>query len=311
MSADNNTHQGKVSVIVPTHNRANSLNQALLSINKQTYYNLEIIVIANGCVDNTDEIIKQFKRQFKGELLYLHFDKTIGGAKARNIGMDKAQGEYIAFLDDDDYWHKDKLATQIALLNKNQYAIIGSNFVYIHSKNQQKKAGRFHKNTLTIKDLYYENILGSFSFCLTKKAYLENIQINEALTALQDWDLWLKILHNTGLKAYISPAYHIYFRIDQDKISNQYLAVIKAQKIFLNQWKNQLNSNSIRYHKMRTKCLMQKTNSTSKYHYLFDFINIIKTIFNSPYRYHIKRYCHYLALPWVDIDKIRIKLWKN
>ncbi len=305
-----------VSIIVPTHNRAGYLTKALASIANQSYSNVEIIVIANGCNDNTDETINQFRQQYNQTIIYLVFDQILGGAKARNIGLDYAQGEYIAFLDDDDSWHRDKLQSQLTLLKQDKYAIISSNFVYVYAQNEQHKYPRAIRSPIiNIEDLYYENSLMGFSFCLIKQASLANHRINEHLDALQDWDLWLKILQSTGLSAYINPAHHVYYRIDGSRISNTYPQLIKAQRIFLTSWQDLLDNASIRYHKMRTVCLELKIQKKSRcqyyWHYFMAFFMIIRVIFNSPYRYKMQKYIHYLLLPIINIYTARIKLWSQ
>lgn len=304
-------HQGRVSVIIPTHNRAQHLSQALASVAQQSYAAIEIIVVANGCNDEVDKVIKQFEQKFQQAVVYLRFDQALGGAKARNIGIDKAQGEYVAFLDDDDYWHTDKIATQVQYLNEKNCALVGSNFVYVCGKNSQKLAGSFRQNAITLNDLYFENALGGFSLCLTKKSYIGTARINESLRALQDWDLWLKILLNTGLDAYVSQAYYAYYRIDGDRISSQYSSVLKAQQTFLTLWQQQLTPPSIAFHQMRIRCLMSKTKIRTKWCYLFDCAVIIKAILRSPLRYNAKKYYHYLALPLISIDGIRAKYIKS
>lgn len=301
-----------VSIIIPTHNRAHYLTQAIDSVLNQSYHNVEIIIIANGCKDNTLEVINQYKRDFHQCIICLEFSKKLGGAKARNIGIDKAQGEYIAFLDDDDIWHPDKLKAQIQLLKSNQYAIVGTKGNYLINDNyvyNRYKHNKFHVKIINISDMLYENTLCGFSFCMTKKLYIANSRINEDLDALQDWDLWLKILLNTNLPAYINQYHHVYIRINGNRISNCYPQVINAQQIFLKIWQHILNDRSINYHKMRTLCLKLKIQKKDKYrHYFVKLGRIIRTVFNSPYRYIIRKYCFYLMLPIVNIGEIRTKL---
>ncbi len=297
-----------VSVIVPTHNRSELLRQAVDSIVRQCYPLIEIIVIANGCRDDTESIVAKIQYKHPKTIIFLKFDETLGGGKARNIGIDKAQGEYIAFLDDDDRWHPDKLATQVKLLNEYRCSIVGTNFYYLYGKgNHPRPAGRLSKGSMRFQDLFYENSLGGFSLCLTKKSYIGDSRINEHLEALQDWDLWCKIAKNTNLPLRISPAYHGYSRIDRERISNRYSNVVGAQQLFLQQWQNDLDDPSINYHKMRIFCHRIKIQRVKKLRrYVMNIRWVIKTIYNSPERLRLKRYVHYLLLPFVDIDAIRI-----
>ena len=305
--------KGLVSIIIPTHNRAGYLKKAITSALQQSYPNIEIIIIANGCHDGTDDVVGQLKKDFPQLIVYLVFSETLGGARARNLGIDKASGEYIAFLDDDDRWHPNKLRDQIALLNQRQYAIVGCNLVYVYGQPERHKYARPPaKRRINIEDLYDENSLGGFSGCLTKKTYIAESRINEKLDALQDWDLYLKILRNTKLPAYINPAHHVYYRIDADGISGNYQQVIDAQRVFLDAWRCVLGDNNIYYHKMRTNCLAIKTMKRRKYRrYLATVGSILIAVFSSHYRYSLKKYLHYLALPLLDINQVRIWCWSK
>ena len=97
----------KYSVILPTYNRADSyLKDAILSVINQTYTNWELLIIDNHSKDATDELVKSFKNN-KIRLLKNY---NIGNiAQSRNIGIKKSRGEFIAFLDSDDFWNREKL----------------------------------------------------------------------------------------------------------------------------------------------------------------------------------------------------------
>lgn len=105
--------QPLVSVIMPTHNRSEMLKRAIKSVLSQTYKNFELIVINDGSEDNTDHVVKS---QNDGRIIYIEHNKPMGSANARNTGIKRAQGEYIAFLDDDDEWRKDNLEIQIPVI---------------------------------------------------------------------------------------------------------------------------------------------------------------------------------------------------
>jgi glycosyltransferase involved in cell wall biosynthesis len=128
---------GLVSVIIPAHNVESSLSQCLNSVLSQRYKNFEILLINDGSTDQTDKIarsycsdnIKYFKQPNRGQ------------GSARNRGIDNAKGEYIAFLDADDYWLPDFAETTVRFLSENTDAIAVSCGFYTRFHNGKTKIG--------------------------------------------------------------------------------------------------------------------------------------------------------------------------
>jgi glycosyltransferase involved in cell wall biosynthesis len=106
-----------VSVIVPTYNRAKILPRSIESVLKQTYKNLEVIIVNDASTDTTEKITKRFIKQDK-RIIYKKHIKNRGGAAARNTGIKIAKGKYVAFLDSDDEWMPTKIKKQLDLFSK-------------------------------------------------------------------------------------------------------------------------------------------------------------------------------------------------
>lgn len=104
----------KVSVIIPTYNRAKYVKEAIDSVLAQTFQDFEIIVVDDGSIDGTGELLKNYN----GKIRYI-YQTNKGLPAARNTGIRAAKGEYIAFLDSDDIWLPDKLDIQLKILEKN------------------------------------------------------------------------------------------------------------------------------------------------------------------------------------------------
>jgi glycosyltransferase involved in cell wall biosynthesis len=102
----------KISVIIPNYNYARYLDQAIQSVLEQTYKNLELIVVNNGSTDNSLQVLSKYVR-----LIHIIDQPNLGQSGARNSGLSFSSGEYIAFLDADDFWEPKKLEKQIMLLN--------------------------------------------------------------------------------------------------------------------------------------------------------------------------------------------------
>ena len=99
----------KVSVILPTYNRGHLIQRAINSALKQTYSDLEIIVINDCSTDDTKEKIKIIN---DSRIIYLENSQNMGPSYSRNLGISIAKGKYIAFIDSDDFWYQEKIEKQ-------------------------------------------------------------------------------------------------------------------------------------------------------------------------------------------------------
>ncbi len=102
----------KITAIIPTYNSAKYITEAIDSVLNQTYANIEIIVVDDGSTDNTENILSNYVN--KNKIIYVK-KKNGGPGSARNLGIKLANGEYIAFLDADDMWEKNKIEKQLSM----------------------------------------------------------------------------------------------------------------------------------------------------------------------------------------------------
>src|SRR5579862_9064675 len=104
----------KVSVVIPTYNRADKVGNAIKSVLAQTVHDLEVIVVDDGSSDDTEKVLaKEF-----GDRVRYYVQANQGASVARNRGIEEARGEWIAFLDSDDTWEVDKLEWQFRAVEK-------------------------------------------------------------------------------------------------------------------------------------------------------------------------------------------------
>jgi glycosyltransferase involved in cell wall biosynthesis len=108
----------KVSIIIPTYNRADLLPRAVQSVINQTYKDWELLIVDDGSADNTKEVVEKFAK--KDPRIKYFYEENKGQGAARNLGIKNAQGEYIAFLDSDDEWLSEKLEKQINFLESHR-----------------------------------------------------------------------------------------------------------------------------------------------------------------------------------------------
>ena len=189
-----------VSVIIPTRNRPDSLFKSIDSIFYQTYQNFEILIISDGNSEKINQLIgRHFSENNKINIIYLK--SCVGAAEARNIGIKNSNGKFIAFLDDDDIWEKTKLEKQLHVFYLFPDTALVSCF---YNKNENDRVTLIKSPTLIDRNMIlYINYPGSFSFCITKREYVNKITILKSLKKAQDWYLWISILTSTNKKCRI------------------------------------------------------------------------------------------------------------
>ncbi len=190
---------GLVSAVITTHNRKEFLIKALQSALNQTYANMELFVVDDRSTDGTKEYIETMVRSLNDEyhipVNYIYNVSGGGGNKARNIGIAKAKGEYIAFLDDDDEWMKEKTEKQINYFNCHpDVGIVGCARIFEYNlKNRVKQ----DVDKITEGDLH-QKIFGRIPFttsCMMvrKSLLLEMGTFDEKLKYWQEYELLIRL----------------------------------------------------------------------------------------------------------------------
>lgn len=180
----------KVSIIIPYFKKKDYINLALKSVLNQTYKNFEILIIYDDPSGKDLDLIKKYKNKDKRIRLIIN-KKNIGPGYSRNKGIDKAKGIYVAFLDSDDTWKKEKLKNQISFMKKNNL-----NFSYT-SYNQINANGYKIKRILAPKFQTYESLLrdckiGTSTVIIKKKILKKNFRF-PVLKTKEDLFLWLQL----------------------------------------------------------------------------------------------------------------------
>ncbi|RAU83287.1 glycosyltransferase family 2 protein [Pontibacter arcticus] len=180
-----------VSVIIPVYNSAQFLEQMLKSVFKQTYNNFEVICVDNNSKDNSVDIIKSLKVQHNWDIKILTENRQ-GAPYARNSGLSIAKGDYVQFLDSDDFLINSKLEKQVNFFQQNHEIdfITAENFAIINGEKRYSKRD--------FKDTWQGLITGSIgitSSALFKKEALENVGgFNILLNSNQEKDLIFRLL---------------------------------------------------------------------------------------------------------------------
>ncbi|NES24778.1 MAG: glycosyltransferase [Symploca sp. SIO3E6] len=181
-----------ISIIIPVYNGEKTIRETIESVYNQTFSDWELIVINDGSQDSTLEILSSISEP----RLKIFSYPNGGQAISRNRGISQAKGEYISFLDADDLWTPDKLATQLRALQENPQAAVAyswSDFIDESSK-FLRPSGHVTVNGDALANLLLVNFLDNGSNPLIRRQALDEVGGFEAsLTPAEDWDLYLRL----------------------------------------------------------------------------------------------------------------------
>ncbi|NKY28258.1 glycosyltransferase family 2 protein [Nocardia gamkensis] len=200
-----------ISVVIPTLNRPEFLRQALQSVRQQTYRDVEVIVVNDGGVSVAD-VVAQWEHDLAVELVEL--PHRSGCSRARNAGIERASGEYIAFLDDDDIFLPHHLEYAMAMLRSGaQFSYSGAVVSNQRCIEVSPDGARMHQKSYS----FDPRFLLIANYIHTGAVVVENfkdtkVRFDEGLSLCEDWDIWLRLTRELALRvsfgADITTIYH-------------------------------------------------------------------------------------------------------
>jgi len=222
----------KISVIIPTYNREKLIRNSIKSVLNQTYQNLEIIVVDDGSIDKTKNVVDNFKDK---RIKYIKLKNNTGGSIARNVGIKNAKGNYISFQDSDDIMYPEKLKIQFEnIINKKteldfcKIKVISKNSYYIYPNNIQEKS---IINNNIINELITTGNFISTQAILVEKKIINKYLFDPIMPRYQDFDLILRMIPKVRVsytnKTLVESHKH------NDSISNSQIKLKKALEILL------------------------------------------------------------------------------
>jgi glycosyltransferase involved in cell wall biosynthesis len=193
-----------VTVVIPTYNAAGHIGGALESVFAQTYTSYEVIVINDGSPDT--EALEKALQPYIGRIVYIQQENR-GPSAARNAGIRRAQGTFLAFLDSDDAWNREYLASQMACLEKDpKLDLIYSDFLYLgDSKYSGKSYMQMYppRGRVTFENLMKrEYLIFPSTVVLRKSTAVDAGLFDEDIHRSEDFDLFVRIAHRRGRIAY-------------------------------------------------------------------------------------------------------------
>jgi teichuronic acid biosynthesis glycosyltransferase TuaG len=216
-----------ISVIMPCYNSSRFIARAIFSVLNQTYKNLELIIVDDCSIDDTKKIIKKFLKQDKRIKFYSTKKNSKLAAAPRNLGISKASGKFIAFLDSDDYWQKDKLTYQIKYISNFNFSFTAANY---QSEGSDKKSNflityfRIFLQFLflfliKIKGYHWLYVYNPFliSSALLTTKLVKNLKFDESKNKREDLTYWLELFKKVKTNFIFHPK--VFLTISRSKYS--------------------------------------------------------------------------------------------
>jgi teichuronic acid biosynthesis glycosyltransferase TuaG len=180
-----------VSIITPSYNSEKFISETIASVQNQTYSNWEMIIVDDCSSDKTVEIIQNFMDD-DSRIHFIKLNKNSGTGIARNTALKMANGRYIAFLDSDDLWQKDKLTKQLLWMQNKNMPFSFSFYDCIDEKGLELNKRIEAPLKLSYKQLFFCNFIGNLTGIYDTE-YFGKITISSNRKR-QDWMVWLTIL---------------------------------------------------------------------------------------------------------------------
>ena len=186
------THEPLISVVIPAYNRAATISDCLRSVQAQTYQDWEAIVVDDGSTDSTPEVVTQLARE-DARIRLIRQDRNRGAQAARNVGIQAAQGKWIAFLDSDDQYLPHSLESRLEVARAEKVSVVHSSCNIIESDGVMKPyrveviSGQVYRRLL-------ENEGPTFPGLLVSKKALKRINyLDEKIISYQEWDTVIRL----------------------------------------------------------------------------------------------------------------------
>lgn len=231
-----------VSVIIPTYNRANLIERAIRSVQCQTYEDFEIIVVDDGSTDGTKEVVQGIDDE---RIKYIKSPVNRGQANARNIGIRRAKGKYIAFQDSDDVWLSEKLEKQVKVLEQADETV-GMVYTMFQYQNGQENDARPYppkelsldiKRGFIFPHLFAGNLVGMPTVLIRREIIDKVGMFDTKFSCLEDYEWVLRIAKRYQVEIVEEVLVHTYFtnssvsssKLEEAKVCCQIILMYKKE----------------------------------------------------------------------------------
>jgi teichuronic acid biosynthesis glycosyltransferase TuaG len=217
-----------ISVIVPIYNAQEYLESTLNSVISQTYPHWEMLLIDDGSTDQSSLLINKFSSA-DDRIKNVRLEKSSGGpARPRNLGIELAKGDYIAFLDSDDLWKSNKLHTQINFIIDKKFDIVSTDAIFINplgiktgkTSNNLKKV-QLYRYFMSWKFLFLIFNPISLSSSLIKNNFVIRFREDLHFSSIEDWVFWVENILS-GASFNIMEEKLLFYRVHESSLSGLY-----------------------------------------------------------------------------------------
>lgn len=227
-----------ISIIIPTYNRSKTIAKAIESVIDQTYHNWELIIVDDASTDNTDEIVKEYLEN-DGRIQYVKGESNKGANVRRNQGIQRAKGEYIAFLDSDNYWEPTKLEKQMVLLEEDKEASICFCKVRVKDARRESVVPSQKVDCKHLGEILKKGNIVDTSTLLVKKSILDEAGgFDETMPRLQDYELIFRLVNIFKYKVVYIDEVLVTNIIQNNSISRNSKLLTEGTRLFIEKSKD-------------------------------------------------------------------------
>lgn len=215
-----------ISIIIPAYNYATFILKAIKSALNQTYPNVEIIVIDDGSTDNTKEVVQSLPS------VNYHYQSNKGLPASRNAGITKSSGQYLVFLDADDWLERDALEKNYAVIcDKPDVAFVSGNYYLLRAKTNKTES-----TSASVTDNHYchllqSNYIGMHAAVMFQRWVFNTYRYDETLRSCEDYDLYLRIARHHPVVHH--PAFIATYYFHSSGLSHNYMTMMDTVTVVI------------------------------------------------------------------------------
>lgn len=218
-----------ISIIIPVYNAEKYIEDAIKSVFNQTYHNWELILVDDHSSDHSVEIINKLLTE---KMKLVRLPENRGTAYARNTGIMMAKGRFLAFLDADDIWKKEKLELQYSFMVKNKYSFTYTGYEFANESGTSKGTVVHVPHMLSYHEALKNTTISTITVMIDIHQVSKDLVLMPTNTTREDTATWWKILR-TGIAAYgLDKSLSLYRRYKTSSSANKFSAVLGTWKLY-------------------------------------------------------------------------------